>query len=198
MPKKTPTPNPNRTERQIRKDYNLDKPDDQLTLSDVMQIWGCTRYVDGKIDGFTRQYSFPLVCCCQGCGSPSALYTNRAIKRPDLAYEVSLLQYGQAMAGWDNPPPTKCRCEERVKVLKEELKNLPPIESDTGWSGWSGGRCIVDYGRTVKFSAPVDPDMMEKYIELIGRTDRPAGQYFNGRQADDRTVGFSATCDSSD
>ena len=112
----------------VRRDLNIDKPEESLTVDDVIAV-----YVEkGKTE---RIPQFPTLSICTGCGGFKSLYVGgREVKIPTLAFSVALVEYGyRTMRTWDNLAPSKsCDCGSRMVELGERIAKLKIVE-DSGW-----------------------------------------------------------------
>jgi hypothetical protein len=147
-----------------------------------------------------RRYRIPmLVVDGCGCGGHVAFcFGLGSVMRGDIALQLALIQYGTTMANWDNGPPTHaCDCDKRLAEINTKVKALPVIE-DGGWKGRSGGRCITDYTREVKFSRDLTEAELDLWIEHLRRKDCPGWTGVGCRRCDEGRYVFTTTMDSSD
>lgn len=118
-----------------------------------------------------REYTWPMLGVHgTGCGGyKDVSWKGTIVKRPDVAFQIALMQYGYRMRDWDNyPPACACGCEAWLKEVGDVPVNLGVL-SDTGWKGVAVGRCVTDYTRTLCFAGRLMPDQQEllrKYVQL--------------------------------
>lgn len=96
------------------------------------------------IDLNNKNNPFPTLTSCIVCGGIAGFYSFKfgSVLDKDLAYKVSLIQYGFYLAKWESNVinreffPTKCSCECRHEF---EYKRIQM--SETRWTckycGWS-------------------------------------------------------------
>jgi hypothetical protein len=153
-----------------------DEGSDGPTCGRCVELSGAGDYILKAREGAARRYRFPTLCIHgAGCGGyVSFSWDGETIRRPDVTLHLALIQYGHTvMGGCDNSPPTHaCDCEERLAELGDPLAAVG-VESDTGWVGARGGRCITDYARTVQFVRPPTGDELDQVKEYLIRKNCP-------------------------
>jgi hypothetical protein len=90
-----------------------------------------------------------------------------------------------------------------IVLLQDKIQQIAPdltILEDSGWDkGRSGGRCITDFSRNVKFSRLLTKEELKQVCEIMASAHCPGWTGVFGRNKENETVyNFSTTWDSSD
>lgn len=148
-----------------------------------------------------RSYRFPIQQICgTGCGGiTGAIFFGYRIDA-GRALNLAMFEHGTGAANHDNPPPSLvCSCGLRLQEMGDILARIGVV-SDTGWVGSSGGRCIVDFARHIKFHRRPSLNEMTLILEFFRRKDCPGWTEIKHAESAvlPCTWVFSTTMDSSD
>lgn len=126
-----------------------------------------------------RKFNWPTLCVCSGCGGYRSVYFMAGdVKRPDLALELALMQFGLSYLGrYANSPPSLsqvCQCETRVAELRKAVDALPWV-SRGEWvrTGGNAQRGINDFSRTLQLSRQLTQEELSLVSEWLQKDACP-------------------------
>lgn len=176
----------------VRRLFDCDKHDDDITVNDCVQI----RY---NLETHQREAEFASITKCRGCTGAREVYVHyvkrdpvtkvmltdekgdhifvqKTIKRPELALQVQLLEFGySSLKNWDNLAPARvCDCDTRLEELSAHLTfDLPIVLEQTAWHPHVAGPCITDYTKRVTFERELTQGQLELFCEFLQKSDCP-------------------------
>lgn len=187
---KSSKPEPN----DIRQPFGIDgKSDEEITVNDCIEV----RYdsVQKKLKARFAEH-----INCNGCGGPKKIfYRGREISRPDLAFQVALVEYGyRTLAIYSNTAPSHaCDCAEKLVTLGSFFFERAV---DVGsWQVSSRGNCYTDYKRVVRFSSDLTENELATVCDFLQRDKCPGWTGVGWRKdpSKESTYVFTTTYDSS-